>query len=122
MANKRIDELTASSSFARTDLMEKERDPSGAKAHEKSSLGDFVDWIITQLGFNVFQNLASLKANTTHVDNNVYFMLGYLTKGDGQAKIYFYDASSTAIPDDASVVLPDDIVVGDPGRYLQFTF
>jgi hypothetical protein len=121
MADKRIDQLNASPGFSLDDLFEKERDPSGLKYHEKATLQDLMEWLKPQLNYSVYENLAALKANTLFIDARVYCILGLYVRGDGQARIYYFDILSMSVPDDASVVKPDAIDLVNPGRYLQFS-
>jgi len=121
MANKRIDQLPLTAAFDVTDLIEKERDPSGSRVHENATLQQLVDWLLGQLNYNVFQNTLALRANTIYIDSKVYAILGDVTRGDGSARLYFYDSTSLNVDDGASVLKPDAINVVDPGRYLQFT-
>lgn len=120
MANKRIDQLPLTTTFALTDLIEKETDPTGLKTHEHATLQQLADWLLGQLNYNVFQNLAALRLNSIYVDSKVYCSLGDITKGDGQAKIFYFDSTSVMADNGASVIKPDAILAADPGRYLQF--
>ena len=120
MANKRIDELPLTATFASTDLFEKERDPSSSRVHEHCTLQQLADYLLGRLNYNVFENTAALRLNSIYVDARVYATLGDLAKGDGYAKMYYFDEDSVLVDNGGSIIKPSAISAVNPGRYLQF--
>lgn len=121
MANKRFDQLTDSAGVLDpADIFPKETDPTGTRVHQYVTLEDLTEYFRGRLNYNVFPTTSALRANTTHIDENVYATLGDAAKGDGYAKIYYFDEDSTATDNGGSVLKPDDITSVNPGRYLQF--
>jgi hypothetical protein len=73
-------------------------------------------------GLLAFNNTAELRAYVGHADGTEYHTLGDASRGDGYARQYYFDGSSTATDNGASVVQPTDVATGSPGRYLQLAF
>jgi hypothetical protein len=63
--------------------------------------------------------LASLRALTTHNNNDLAFVRFGVTAGDGVAGPRYYDSSSTAADDGNDVIKPTDVSGGSPGRWLK---
>lgn len=61
---------------------------------------------------------ALLRVETFSADKTVW-LLGDLVKGDGGGGIYYFDATSMAADNPTSVVRPNAIAVGLPGRWIK---
>jgi hypothetical protein len=73
-------------------------------------------------GLLAFNNTLELRAYVGHADGTEYHTLGDASRGDGYARQYYFDASSTATDNGGSVIQPTDVATGSPGRYLQLAF
>lgn len=64
-------------------------------------------------------NYTDLRAYGVHNDNDVMVVLGYAAEGDGGGGTFWFDAASTVADDDGTVIRPNDIAAGDPGRWIR---
>lgn len=76
-----------------------------------------VDEIVATEGQNVFNTIVEARANTVHFDRKWVLLRDLDTPGDGMGGEYTFYAASLDADDGLSVFKPDDIAVGDPGRY-----
>lgn len=47
-------------------------------------------------------------------------LYGGVTRGDGEGGLYYFDAASVLADDDVSVIKPNSIAVGSPGRWRKW--
>lgn len=119
MANKRIDELPVSPGFALTDLLEKERDPAGTKAHEKTTILGLVTYLNEILGIGVFATIADLRATSAFSSSKVYIVLGNVTVDDGVTNFYRFSATDDSAENGLLVIIPTLIVRPALGSFIK---
>lgn len=69
----------------------------------------------------VFDTKALLRADTGYFDDRYVIVLGDTVKYDGGGGSYVYDEDLTDADDGGTILKPNAIDSGDPGRYRQFT-
>lgn len=75
------------------------------------------------VGTNFYDTIPLLRQEsrvTVLVDDQPAQVYGYAARGDGGGGFFYFDGTSTAADNDASVIKPDSIAVGDPGRWLRW--
>jgi len=71
-------------------------------------------------GFHVVEDFEEMRLLPLADFLKIAFVLGNLTKGDGQGGIYYFDLASTTADDGISVGKPAETNEVDPGRWIQF--
>ena len=69
--------------------------------------------------FNGYSNNAALRAETVYNDGKSADVYGFTTRGDSGLRVFYFDSTSMAVDNGASVLKPDNINVLNPGRWLQ---
>lgn len=70
-------------------------------------------------GSSPFINYAAAGAFTGFVADRVYPILGATVRSDGGEGFFYFNATSTTADDGGTVLRPDNIAVGDPGRLIR---
>lgn len=64
--------------------------------------------------------LTTLRARTRHAAPQTAYVLGLSSAGDGGSGQFYFSSSSSAADDGGlSVIKPNDVETGDPGRWLR---
>ncbi len=61
----------------------------------------------------------ALRAITSHIHTQLAYLLYIVSSGDGGQGQFYYDATSTDADDDSSVIKPNNVDSGDPGRWKR---
>ena len=72
--------------------------------------------------FTTIETRSGLRAYSTIDHNRVIAAIGLSSAWDQPTEIWTFDSSSMAVDDGVTVLKPNDILVGDPGRYLFRTY
>jgi hypothetical protein len=68
---------------------------------------------------NVFVNYAAARAFAAFAADTVYSILGAVTRSDGGEGLFYYNATSTAADNGGTVLRPNNIAAGSPGRLIR---
>ena len=79
------------------------------------------DWLVafSSSVLYVAQNLALMRAIPSSSTNNLCFLLGYATAGDGSGGVYYWDNASSLVDSPMTVVRPTDFT--SAGLWKQFS-
>lgn len=70
-------------------------------------------------GSIVFVNYDEARAYKYFVADMIVFILGADTRSDGGEGVFYFNSTSTDADDGGTVLRPDNIAVGDPGRLIR---
>lgn len=68
---------------------------------------------------DVLDSVAALRPVSPTSANRSVIVLGMYQRGDGGGGVFLYDASSSAVDDGTTVVRPDSVLSGSPGRFVR---
>jgi hypothetical protein len=71
-------------------------------------------------GMHLVANFAAMRDLPLADSLKLAFVLGNVTKGDGQGGVYYFDHESTDADDGISVGKPTEVDTEDPGRWIQY--